>query len=195
MTRRGYTFVEILLVLTLLAVIAGLAWPSVLRFRNEQTIKDTAERVRSELDRTRFRAIDTGLAYQFRYETGGRRFIAIPAEREALAPTSSIVATQSAASRNAYAGEIAEGLTFEPPADAPRVGELVQGEWLTGIADAGALQQARWSPAILYRADGTATNAEFRVIDDDRRFIEFKVRELTGMATTGPLRKETGSWD
>jgi prepilin-type N-terminal cleavage/methylation domain-containing protein len=193
MARRGYTFVEILLVLTLLAVIAGLAFPSVLRFRNEQAIKDAAERVRSELDRTRFRAIDSGIAYQFRYETGGRRFIAIPAEREALTSSSPTIAQPTP--RNAYAGEIAEGLTFEPQADAPRVGELVQGDWLAGVADAADLQQARWSPAILYRADGTATNAEFRVRDEDQRFIEFKVRELTGMATSGPLRQETGTWD
>jgi prepilin-type N-terminal cleavage/methylation domain-containing protein len=193
MARRGYTFVEILLVLALLAVIAGIAFPSVLRFRNEQAIKDAAERVRSELDRTRFRAIDAGIAYQFRYETGGRRFIAIPAEREALASSSPTVAQP--APRNAYAGEISEGLTFEPPADEPRVGELVQGEWLAGIDGSAELQQARWSPAILYRGDGTATNAEFRIFDEDRRFIEFKVRELTGMATSGPLRKETGTWD
>jgi prepilin-type N-terminal cleavage/methylation domain-containing protein len=195
MTRRGYTFVEILLVLTLLAVIAGLSWPSVLRFRNEQAIKDAAERVRSELDRTRFRAIDSGIAYQFRYETGGRRFIAIPAEREALTAPTAVIATQPAATLNAYAGEIAEGLTFEPLADAPRVGEIIEGDWLTGMAESAELQQARWSPAILYRADGTGTNAEFRVIDEERRFIEFKVRELTGMATTGSLRKETGTWD
>lgn len=194
MTRRGYTFVEILLVLTLLAVIAGLAWPSVLRFRNEQAIKDAAERVRSELDRTRFRAIDSGIAYQFRYETGGRRFVAIPAEREALESPSATAIAQPA-KLNAYAGEISEGLTFAPLADAPRVGELLEGDWLAGVADSAALQQARWSPAILYRADGTATNVEFRVIDEDRRFIECKVRELTGMAITGPLRQETGTWD
>jgi prepilin-type N-terminal cleavage/methylation domain-containing protein len=175
MARRGYTFVEILLVLALLAVIAGITFPSVLRFRNEQAIKDAAERVRSELDRTRFRAIDSGIAYQFRYETGGRRFIAIPAEREALAsPTSPTIAQPTP--RNAFAGEIAEGLTFEPPADQPRVGELVQGEWLAGVADAGELQQARWSPAVLYRADGTATNSAFRVIDEDRHAISSSSR-------------------
>lgn len=194
MARRGYTFVEVLLVLALLAIIAGITFPSVLRFRNEQAIKDAAERVRSELDRTRFRAIDSGIAYQFRYETGGRRFIAIPAEREALVSPSSPTMAQPTP-RNAYAGEIVEGLTFEPPVDAPRVGEMLDGEWLAGVADAGELQQARWSPAIFYRADGTATNSEFRVIDEDRDFIEFKVRELTGMATTGPLRQETGTWD
>ncbi|MBA3312663.1 MAG: prepilin-type N-terminal cleavage/methylation domain-containing protein [Planctomycetota bacterium] len=194
MTRRGYTFVEVLLVLAVLAVLAGLAWPSVLRFRDEQAIKDAAERVRSELDRTRFRAIDSGLAYQFRYETDGRRFIAIPAEREALAAPAGTV-TQATSNLRVYAGEVAEGLTFEPAPGAARVGEKVEADWLAGLSDVSALQQASWSPAILYRPDGTGTTAEFRLIDEDRRYIDLTVRELTGMAASGRLRKETGLWD
>jgi prepilin-type N-terminal cleavage/methylation domain-containing protein len=194
MTRRGYTFVELLLVLALLAVLAGLAWPSVLRFRNEQMIKDAAERVRSELDRTRFRAIDTGLAYQFRYETDGRRFIAIPAEREAL-PTSSGTSAPPAINPHAYSGEIPESLKFAPAPNAPRTGESIPADWFAGLTDSVQLQQARWSPAIVYRPDGTSTKSEFRIVDEERRFIELTVRDLTGMAMSGALRKETGLWD
>ncbi len=194
MTRRGYTFVEVLLVLALLAVLAGLAWPSVLRFRNEQSIKDAAERVRSELDRTRFRAIESGIAYQFRYETDGRRFIAVPAEREATV-ASTTASIQSSPNLKVYAGEIIEGLTFGPAPDAPRVGEKLSAEWLNGLPESAVLQQANWSPAIVYYADGTGTKSEFRVLDETRRFIDVTVRDLTGMASTGPLRQETGLWD
>ena len=38
--------------------------------------------------------------------------------------------------------------------------------------------------------DGTGTATLFRVADDDQRFVEISVRELTGAATAGPLRRE-----
>ena len=194
MNRRGYTFVELLLVLALLAVLAGMAWPSVLRFSNEQTIKEAGERVRSELDRTRFRAIDEGVTYQFRYEPNGRRYIAVPAEREGAAtPTGS--ATPPAPTYAVASGEISEGLTFQPAPGTTPTGELVTADWLAGLPESALLAQTRWSSPILYRPDGTGTTASFWLIDEDRRYIKLSVRELTGMATAGPLRTETTPWD
>lgn len=194
MTRRGYTFIEVLLVLALLAVLAGIAWPSVVRFSNEQSIKDAAERVRTELDRTRFRAIDAGLAYQFRYEPNGRRFVAVPAEREA-APVSDGSIGEAAPTLPVISGEIVEGLTFRPLPGAPPVGEILSADWLAGVPDRSLLQQTQWSSPIYYRPDGTGTTAAFRVVDEKQRYVELSVRELTGMAAAGPLREETTPWD
>ncbi|MGC1273263.1 MAG: prepilin-type N-terminal cleavage/methylation domain-containing protein [Planctomycetaceae bacterium] len=191
MTRRGYTFIELLLVLAILAALAGLAWPSVVRFSSEQSIKDAAERVRSELDRTRFRAIDAGLAYQFRYEPNGRRFIAVPAERD-LTQAANTNTAGPMASLPAFSGEIAEGLTFQPVPGAPLAAEMISADWLAGLSDGVLLGQARWSSPVFYRPDGTGTAAAFRVTDENEQFIELSIRELTGIATAGPLRKEAG---
>ncbi len=191
MSRRGYTFVEVLLVLAILAVLAGLAWPAVLRFSDEQSIKDAAERVRSELDRTRFRSIDTGLTYQFRYEPNGRRFLAVPAEHDVI-HAASVNTTGSTSNLPAHSGQIAEGLTFVMLPGMPPAAEMLPADWLAGLPDGVLLGQAQWSLPIYYRPDGTGTTAGFRVRDDDGRFIELTVRELTGMATAGPLRRETG---
>jgi prepilin-type N-terminal cleavage/methylation domain-containing protein len=189
MNRRGYTFVELLLVLAVLAVLAGMAWPAVVRFSGEQAIKDAAERVRSELDKTRFRAINTGLAYQFRYEPEGRRFIAVPAERD-ITEAANTGTTAPVSPHPVVSGQITEGLTFQLAPGAPPTAEMVSADWLTGLPDGTLLGQARWSTPILFRPDGTGTTVLFRVVDEEQRFIEVSVRELTGAATAGPLRKE-----
>ncbi|HEX6985550.1 MAG TPA: prepilin-type N-terminal cleavage/methylation domain-containing protein, partial [Planctomycetaceae bacterium] len=134
MSRRGYTFVEVLLVLAILAVMAGIAWPAVVRFSGERAIKDAAERVRSELDRTRFRAIDAGLSYQFRYEPNGRRFIAVPAERD-VTTSANVNTLQPGATLPALSGQIAEGLTFQPPPGTPPAAETLSADWLAGLPD------------------------------------------------------------
>lgn len=194
MTRRGYTFIEVLLVLALLAVLAGIAWPSVLRFSNEQALKDAAEFVRTELDRTRFRAIDAGLVYQFRYEPDGRHFVAVPAERDgALLSDGSISPTQQ--SLPVISGRIKDGLIFRPLPGSPPVGELLTADWLGGLPDASSLQQIQWSSPVYFHPDGTGSTTAFRVTDINQRYIELSVRELTGMTTAGPLREETTPWD
>jgi prepilin-type N-terminal cleavage/methylation domain-containing protein len=190
MDRRGYTFIELLLVLAILAAIAGIAWPAVIRFTGERAIKDASEQVRAELDRTRFRAINSGLTYQFRYEPNGRRFLAVPAERDLVQTANAAAGAQTGLP--AFSGEIADGLTLQPPPGVLPAGELLSTDWLVGLPDGIVLGQARWSAPIYYRPDGTATYDLFRVVDEQGRFIELSVRELTGAATSGPLRTEAG---
>lgn len=192
MARRGYTLIELLLVLAVLAVIAGMAWPAVVKFSGEQAVKDAAEQVRSELDRTRFRAIDAGVAYQFRYEPNGRRFVAVPAELDVTPQEGAAVSAQPVSSRKAFSGEIREGLTFRPNPEDPTAAEVISADWLKGLPDSVQLSQSSWSSPILYLPDGTGTTARFRVADEEQRFIELSVRDLTGMASAGPLRREAG---
>jgi len=157
-------------------------------------MKDAGDRVRSELYRPRLRAFDAGISYQFRYEPNGRRFVAVPAEREIVASPDQ-AASPAAGTLPVMAGEITEGLTFRPDPGTPPVGELLAADWLAGLPNAGDLQQVQWSPPVFFRPDGTGTTIRFRITDEEQRFIEISVRELTGVATAGPLRKDTTSWD
>ena len=74
----GMTLLEVLLALGILAILTALAWPSVMRLQGEQKILDSAEKVRALIATARVHAIESGLAYQFRYETGGNHFLVLP---------------------------------------------------------------------------------------------------------------------
>src|SRR5207244_7163871 len=78
--RAGFTFVELMLVLALLLVASSLVVPPVLRLMADQPLKEAAERARSQLANVRLKALDSSVAWQFRFEPGGRRYLWMPLE-------------------------------------------------------------------------------------------------------------------
>ena len=190
--RRGFTLLEILLVVVVLAVIAGMVWPAMLRFVNERAIKEAGEEVRAELDRTRFRAIDVGSAYQFLYEPDGPNYIAIPARQGAVAAggmgAGPSVSTNSPAA--SFSGKLADGLVFRGDLTAIPAGASLGTDALAGLPNSASLQRVQWSAPIVYLPSGTAEDAVFQIVDENGRYIELNVRGLTGMARAGPLRRE-----
>jgi prepilin-type N-terminal cleavage/methylation domain-containing protein len=83
----GFTLVEMLLVLAVLMMMAGLVWPSVTRLYSEHSLRQAAEGVRVRLTAARVNAIATGIAYQFRFEPSGRRFVVLPVSSDDAAGT------------------------------------------------------------------------------------------------------------
>lgn len=196
--RRGYTLIEILLVLAVVAVIAAIAWPVMLRFVGDRVIQDAGQQVLSELDRTRFRAIDSGVPYQFLIEPNGRHFIAIPAKMRSIAAGGNAASVPVAAPA-AYSGQLPEELAFgsgligvlSTTPSMMAAGPTINSQMLANLENGGALGRVQWSQPILYLPDGTAMDASFRILDKEGRSIEFFVRGLTGMARAGPVRRES----
>lgn len=182
---RGFTLLEVMLVVGVLAIIAGVSWPMLERLYGNQQLKQSAADVQKQLSSNRLRAIDKGIVYQFRYEVGARRYFAIPYELADAGATA-----DGSAEFERISKELPEGLRFEATSDG-LTGEKVAEALLAGLADAHDLSEATWSPAILFFADGAGTEATFRILDADDRYIEFSVRELTGAAKQSPIdRKE-----
>ena len=75
--RGGYTLLEILIVVSLIAIIIGMCWPAVRRFMGRVGISEAAEATRQELARVRLRSIDRGVTYEFRFEAGGQRYLVL----------------------------------------------------------------------------------------------------------------------
>ena len=80
----GYTLLELLLVLAILVAVASAVAPTVVARMSEYRLKEGTETARAALSATRIHAIDVSSVYQFRFETGGRRFLAIPTDGDAL---------------------------------------------------------------------------------------------------------------
>ena len=71
---RGFTLLEMLIVLAILAAVAAWTWPSMRRQMIASELRDAGKQVRDQLARARHRAVDTGTLQQFRFQPGKRGF-------------------------------------------------------------------------------------------------------------------------
>ncbi len=196
--RAGMTLLEILLALGVLAILATLAWPSVMRLHGEQKILDSAEKVRALVATARVHAIESGLAYQFRYEIGGNHFLVIPFEKEFEAVDSRTKRAGTAEGLGRFskaAGNLPEGVTFPKPSNsssAPTIGagQQLSSDALSGLPGADKLSNLSWSGPIVFQSDGSSTDTEFSVVDLRNQRISLRVRGITGAVAVGRLQRE-----
>ncbi len=192
--RAGYTMLELLLVLAVLAVILAVALPNVMRLFSQQKLTESAEKVRSLAASARVHSIDSGLVYQFRYEPGGRHFLVIPFEREFEGVSQNARGTGTAAGLGRFSkasGTLAEGITFAAPtllssagtgsaASTSSMGQKLPSNLLSGLPDASKLENISWSGPVLFQPDGSAADATFDMVDKRNQHITLKIRGITG---------------
>lgn len=192
--RAGYTMLELLLVLAVLAVILAVALPNVMRLFSQQKLTESAEKVRSLAASARVHAIDSGLVYQFRYEPGGGHFLVVPFEREFEGVSQNARGTGTAAGLGRFSkasGTLADGITFAAPtllnpagtgsaASATGMGQKLPSNLLSGLPDSSKLENLSWSGPILFQPDGSAADATFDMVDKRNQHITLKIRGITG---------------
>jgi prepilin-type N-terminal cleavage/methylation domain-containing protein len=189
-TRSGFTLLEVMLVLGVLAVLAGMTVPSVMRMFGQQKLTASAERVRSAIASTRFRAIESGIIYQFCCETNGSRYVVVPFEPDHVNSQAGGQAGGGLLSR--AAGRLPAGVVFSSvnfrstiapsvtPATAGSSHKLMPGA-LDGLPNAGDLAGANWSTPVLFHPDGSANaDLEITVSDPKMQHIKLRVRAFTG---------------
>lgn len=187
--RGGYTLLELLLVLAILVAIAGLSWPSVNRMLEDLTIKEAVEPVRVELSKTRIRALDAGVTWQFRFEPDGRRYLMVPYEFDELEANAEVLQQQLEAFPR-MAGKLPEGLTFVAASESMLGNEPVTQESVTGLPGESELSGVSWSPPLLFYSDGAATDAAFDVVSEEKRFQRLTLRALTGAVTVSTIQTQ-----
>ena len=187
---RGFTLIEVLLVTVLLATLAAVTVPSLLRVFDEYSLSTSGEAVRGALSRARISAAREGVTYEFRTEPGGPRWVVVPGEREP-APQGTDAA---AAAVPVFTGTLADGVRFPRAAGSSQLaGGRLDAAYFAGLPDASGLAQVNWSPPVLFLPDGTAAEAaRVAVADDQGRAVVTTVRRLTGAAETGPITAAEG---
>ena len=193
--RRGFTMVEMLLVLGVIVVFAGMTVPPVMRMFSQQKLTGSAERVRAAIAGARFRAIESGLIYQFCSETNGSRFVVVPFEPDHANAQSG---GQKSSGGRAW-GQLPKGVVFSsatvrtlsnpattgtssgsaaPMATASH--KLPAGA-LDGLPNASDLASANWGLPILFHPEGSANaDVEITVSDTKAQHIKLHVRAFTG---------------
>ena len=200
--RAAFTMLELLLVLGVVAVIIAAAWPNMLRLSSQQSLIDSSEKVRALAASARVHAIDSGLVYQFRYEPGGRHFVAVPFEREFETVNSNARGTGTQLGRFSKAsGTLPEGVTFAPPSQSNPVlsntsalassgGQKLAGTALIGLADAGKLETLSWSGPVLFQPDGSSVDAIFDLVDRRNQRATLSIRGVTGAVSVSRVHQQ-----
>ena len=74
LSGRGFTLLELIVVVAVLSIVAAMAWPSIRKMYTQGEIKNAAKQVREALVQARLKAIETGTTQVFRFQSGTGRF-------------------------------------------------------------------------------------------------------------------------
>ena len=189
--RHGFTIAEVLIVLAVLLVASGLVFPPLLRMMADQPLKEAAEKARSQLANVRLKALDSGVAWQFRFEPGGKHFLWMPFESDSSTKGAANAAAVTSTARIDFTPQTAElpkGVVFAADLNGAAFGlERLSPPQLAGLPDSYGLAQVGWSFAMPMQPDGSTTNFEFAVVDARDKQIRLSVRGLTGGITVSSI--------
>lgn len=184
-----------MLVLAVLAVLIGLAYPLVSAAFERQFFDEAVDKVRLRLAGTRIYAVDSGAMYQFRYEKGGRKFLVIPFEVDNDVDAATAISERY----RWYSGELPEGMWFDDvisdwekehgPDNQPPI--PIAEELVASLPEGKKLLEANWASPVLFRPDGEAEGVlQFAIKDEQKRSVTLSVRPLTAAVSVGDVVQE-----
>lgn len=191
--RSGFTLLELLLVLAVMATLAALSWPRMMRFIEENALKQNVETVRRELAATRILAIESGLTYQFRFEPNAQAFVILPFDRPEIVATDSRSTTPATPAKvKTVVGHLSTDCQFEPATD--KTGKSTGGQrldemWLSLIKEGALYTDTIWSQPILFRSNGESQDVQLVIRDKAGNTTKLTVRGLTGSVRVEPMRR------
>ena len=177
--RSGFTLFELMIVVAIIVAVTAMAAPGMMERVRSGRVLEAAEEVREVLAACRKYAIESGVDYHFRFELGGHFVVAIPAEQN-VAIGNSADADDEDAELMYLSGELSETIFLRTSQGDTSGSETLEGLAFGDLENAGTLASKNWSMPILFRFDGSAEDKSFRVLDEQQRSCEVKVRSLTG---------------
>ena len=187
--HRGYTLIELLLVLAIIVVAAAAVAPSLRGVLRNAALKSAANTVRAELTRAHVHAMKTGRIQVFRYELGGVKYKLEPwiGGDDSLESKdgNSGSATPATATHHGPTHEptLPEGTRFAlGDAAVESRGQHVEEE-MSSLGGSGST----WSRPLLFYPDGSASDAFIIVGNDHQVGIRVDLRGMTGAAKIGEV--------
>ena len=166
---------ELILVLAIVVVVAGLAVPAVQGTINRQAIVSATDRVRVAMGQARVQAIRTGEVHALFYQRGGQWFDVAPlAEHDQLPIPKSNDVSLSIRDR-----ELSDNWL-------PRQVRFAAGESELDFRSVAAKEASGGAPvnAILFYPDGTSQDSRILLQDDQGSLMAVELRGLTGIGKT-----------
>lgn len=182
---RGFTLVEILLVLSIVAVAGAVIWWGVQRPLARQRARSAADTVRTEWCQARVGAMRSGHPYTFQYMVGGDRYRVAPQENLSSPDPASLTADEYDLM------EIEECLSFIHDRSLPEGIRFLAPDAPSGPADAVSTTSAAssegegWSDPIFFYPDGTTSDAQLVLAAGQNCVVRLLLRGVTGTVTVG----------
>jgi prepilin-type N-terminal cleavage/methylation domain-containing protein len=182
--RAGFTLLEVMLTLTVLAILAAMAWPQLEKPLERHRLHRAAEELRIAFSRTRIEAMTSGTVYAFRHAQSGQDYtIQAWSEidpQETFAGNMAPPTAQLAASTMLKEGEVSSSL--------PETMHFVGSEKSLSTRDMSfepqeltTAQLDQWSSPLFFFPDGTTSSALLEIQDDKGRYVQLELRGLTGI--------------
>lgn len=166
MTRRGFTLLEVLLVVVVIVLLGAMAYPSIEVMYADVRLNAAADQIRGRWAEARTKAIEDGRPYRFAVQPGGQYRIA---------PDSA---------------DFWDGGASDAPADSDAPPLEVEESLPAGVgfADGGTAadgDSGGWQTIVTFLPDGTASRDVEVIFQSDaaRRPLHLKLRGLTGSVT------------
>jgi type II secretory pathway pseudopilin PulG len=185
--RGGLTLVEICLVLALLIIIGSIAAPVLSGSFEQRRLSSGADLLRAAWSRARLAAMKSGETYFVRLEPHGSRFQIVSLEQAALPETQQLPADDPDKQH--------------PPSDFLRVGHnrlpdgvvfananIANSNQVTAIM--GSMEGGPWSSPIVFRSDGTCSDASILLASEHGRTIRVTLRGITGTSAASDFGRE-----
>ncbi len=178
--HSGFTLLEMLIVLAILAVLASTAYPALRGSLEKSRLHEAAKQVRIELARARVAAIEWGVIWQFRFQEGGSVFEL----SRSLPPDENLQLAWDDGQTMTTFGEqtLPEGITFAPL-------ETPEATQAAPLQDGVPVAQ-QWSSPLFFYPNGRSSNVRIRLSGSQGRFIDLTLRGMTGTAKVGRLQQE-----
>jgi prepilin-type N-terminal cleavage/methylation domain-containing protein len=174
--RRGFTLLEVILVMTVIVLLAAMALPSIETMYGDVKVTAAADQIRGRWADARTKAIEEGRPYRFSTQPDGKFRIA-PDAADFWAggsgtPSDSVAANDSDTPPLVLEDALPKGITF---ADESNSGG--------DNSDGGP-----WTTVLKFLPDGTASADKTITLQvDGCRPVQLKVRALTGAVTVDSI--------
>jgi prepilin-type N-terminal cleavage/methylation domain-containing protein len=219
---RGYTLLELIIVLVLMVILLAIVWPSLSQPLQRSTTEQAARQLVEDLARARFNAIQSGRTMVFRYELGGERYWIGPADEAGECDSRGDgsdalddgVGSESAAGDNDLPALqlvidrlLEDGVVFQDPAATDELDFPLSPSLSATLADERAETEAveplvqnendetDWSAPVLLYPTGRAENASFVLLSPEGFSATVTLRGLTGALNIGPVKREIDDAD
>ncbi len=181
------TLVEICLVLALLVVIGSFAMPIMGGAFDRRALSSGADLLRVALSRARLAAIQSGQSYVVRLEPKGSRYQVVSVDQLTLPESQELQPDDPDSEHSAYdilrnfKNRLPDGVIFGHA-------DVANSNQLTAMT--GSTGDGPWSAAILFRPDGTASDASVLLVNEPGQTIRVTLRGLTGTSAASEVGRE-----